>query len=238
MNSYELIQVLNNTKRNVFTPQDIANYTKDSLASVYVKVNRMVEKGLLHHVIKGKLALASDPLLTATQLFYPSYFSLTTALYLHHCFSQTINELYVLTSRKVPTNIIIEAIKVHFIIISPTLMYGYHREAMGNSYILIADIEKAIIDNLYLPKYSNWSDLQIALSQEFDQDLLELYAERTYSEIVIRRTGFLLETIGRATRLKPHTNTIYKLNPHRKEKGIFNKTWRLYINDLLENDSQ
>ncbi len=239
MNRYELFQKLKKTKKNVFTPRELSLLAGIKTQSAYVLINRMKQNQHIYSVHKGKFALSDDPLLIATQLHQPSYFSFNTALFLHNRFSQIIHDYYVITSKKVhsPTRIL-DQYDVYFIKIKPTILFGYRKIPYRNSYYLLADLEKAVLDALYLPSYCHMNDLLSALQEGFDLSLLERYALQMKSEAVISRLGVLLDTLEISTSLRRRSNTIYKLVPDNYSKGIFNHKWKIYVNEELGVDNQ
>ncbi|WP_457557965.1 type IV toxin-antitoxin system AbiEi family antitoxin domain-containing protein [Candidatus Harpocratesius sp.] len=239
MNRYELFQKLEKTKKNVFTPRELSHLAGIKPRSAYVLINRMKQKQQIYSVYKGKFALIDDPLLIATQLYQPSYFSLTTALFLHNRFDQIINDYYVITSKKIhsPTRIL-NQYNVYFLKIKPTLIFGYRKIFYRNSFYLVADLEKAVLDALYLPSYIHINDLLSALQKGFNLELIERYALQMKSEAVISRLGVLLDYLEIPTSLKRKSTTVYKLVPDNSYKGVFNHKWRIYVNKELGVDNQ
>ncbi|MHA1745023.1 MAG: type IV toxin-antitoxin system AbiEi family antitoxin domain-containing protein [Promethearchaeota archaeon] len=199
----------------------------------------MKQKQHIYSVHKGKFALSNDPLLAATQLYQPSYFSLNTALFLHNRFSQIVQAYYVVTSKKVHSPVrMFERQDVYFLKLKPALLFGYRKISYHNSFYMLADLEKAVLDALYLPGYCHMNDLLVALREGFDLSLLERYALQMKSEAVISRLGVLLENLGISTSLERHTTTVYKLVPDNLSKGVFNARWRIYVNEELGVDNQ
>jgi len=239
LNRYDLFQKLEKTKKNVFTPRELSNLAGIKTQSAYVLINRMKQKQHIYSVYKGKFALSDDPLLIATQLHQPSYFSLNTALFLHNRFSQIIQDYFVITSKKVhsPARILNQH-DIYFIRIKPALLFGYRKISHRNSYYLLADLEKAVLDSLYLPSYCHMNDLLSVLQGGFDLPLLERYALQMKSEAVISRLGVLLDTLEIPTSLKRRSSTVYKLVPDNNSKGVYNPKWKIYINEELGVDYQ
>jgi predicted transcriptional regulator of viral defense system len=115
------------------------------------------------------------------------------------------------------------------------MIFGYKKERKENSYVVVANVEKAIIDCLYLPRYCRLADI-IDILEEGDVDIRRLieYARMSESEAVERRLGYLLDLIGMKHDIRPKSKTSYKLNPSIKEKGEFDNKWRIYVNEAIK----
>ena len=233
MDQHQILANLRATGLYVFSVGDLARVAgvKRDAASVYV--HRMKSTGLVHAVERGKFAIDGDPFVVSTQLVVPSYVSFTTALYLHGRMEQVIDKIMVVTSRS-KSGIRFMDMDIRFVKFDPKRVYGYRRVEKGESHVMLADLEKAVIDCLYLPRYASVSLVHEALKDGFEQDLLEEYTQKMGIEAVIRRCGFLLEHLGMKTKLEPNTKTPYKLNPTISKKGDYNSRWKIYINEELK----
>ena len=231
MNLYQIVEALKNTRRCVFTPDDLCRLTGLTKGDVYVYINRMLRRGLLFRVEKGKVAICKDPFIISSQLVFPAYISFITALYLHGKIQQTINNIFVATSRKRKPLIIFD-VEVSFATLKPNLMFGYRKVKKGESYsyISLATPEKAVVDTLYLPRYTRIAYIP-PLLKDVDVERLTQYATMMGSEAVIRRLGYLLDLAGIEHALKLGTKTVYKLNPSINARGKVNRKWLLYINE-------
>jgi predicted transcriptional regulator of viral defense system len=229
MNLYQIAEALKHTRRCVFTPDDLCRITGLTKGDVYVYINRMLKRGLIFRVERGKVAICKDPFIISSQLVFPAYISFITALYLHGKIQQTINNIFVATSRKRKPQAIF-GVEVSFATLKPDLMFGYQKEKKGESYISLATSEKAVIDILYLPRYTRIACIP-PLLRDVDVEKLIQYTMMTGSEAVTRRLGYLLDLTGIEHDLKLSTKTIYKLNPSINAKGKLNRKWLLYINE-------
>jgi len=233
MKLHYLLDSMKNTGLCVFTVSDLARLSglKNDAASVYI--HRMKSMDMIYPVERGKFAISSDPFVVSTQLVVPSYISLITAFYLHGRSQQVIDDLLVVSPR--PKNdLTFMDTKIRFVRFQPYRMFGYRRVEKGESYLMLADLEKAAIDSLYLPRYVPVSQVKEALADGFDKDVLEEYAKMMKCEAVVRRTGFLLESLGEKTSLFPSSRTVYKLNPTVGRKGKYNGRWKMYVNEVLQ----
>ncbi len=233
MHLHELAERLRSSSLYVFTTRDLAKIASVSHSSAAVYVHRMKESGLAFPIEKGKFSVSEDPFVVATQLAYPSYMSFSSALYMHGRLDQVVNSLIVVTSRG-RAKAQFMGMTIEFVKLSPERVFGYRKVEKGDSYVFLADLEKAVVDSLYMPRRCPVSQALAALEDAFDQNLLEEYAKRMGSEAVVRRTGYVLEKLGRKTQLVPTTKTPYKLNPSIRASGKWMAKWGLYVNEVVE----
>jgi len=229
-----LVQILSKLEKGglaVFTVNDLKKITGLKKEVVYVYLNRMLNKNFINKVERGKFALYKDPFMVSTQLVYPSYISFLPAFYLHGKTTQTINEIIAVTSKR-RKNIEIFDMKIKFVRLAPRLMFGFRLVEKGNSYIFLADLEKTIIDSLYLPRYCPLSETFEAIRDANLEKLLD-YASRFGIEAINRRLGYMLELLEIKSNLKVKGKTVYKLDPTIKSHGKFNSKWKLYVNEVL-----
>jgi predicted transcriptional regulator of viral defense system len=229
---YTITGELAKMERAVFTVIDIARVGNVSKKSASVYINRMLKKKLLFRIEKNKVSITDDHFIVASQIILPAYLSLTTALYLLNAIQQVVDKVYVITTRQKKSKEVF-GVKTHFIKVDSNLMFGYSKVRKGNSFIMLADIEKTILDCLYFQRYCSLQYLCEALKKA-DIVKLESYVKRFKKESVTRRLGYLLDLVGIKHNLKRKTNTPHKLNPLKRDKGKFNKKWYLYINEEIK----
>lgn len=234
MKSYEIVETLRKSRKAVFAPKDIAKITQLKGSEVYVLISRLYKKGMIFKPMKGFISLSQDPFIVSSQLYPPSYISFITALYLHGKIQQVINRIFIVSPGK-RKQIAVFGMDVQFVTLKRALMFGYKKVRKENSYVVLADVEKAIIDCLYLPRYCRLVDVFDILKEGADMDMGRLieYARMSKSEAVERRLGYLLDLSGMKDDLRPKNKTLYKLNPSIKAKGEFDNKWRLYVNEVI-----
>lgn len=232
MSLYSIAETLKKTERCVFTLKDIAMVggLKDSVARVYI--SRMLKKGLLKRIERGKYTSGEDAFATASQLVFPSYISFLPALYMHGLTEQMVSRITVASPRR-KMNLSVFGTPVVFVRMKPSMMFGFRRIKKGSTFVVLADPEKAAIDILYKPAFGPISYLAGVL-EKLDSKKLEDYAIRSGSEAVVRRAGFLMDKTGMQHSLQPSSGNAYSLNPSIKRKGEFDKKWRLYVNEVIE----
>ena len=235
MKSYEVVETLRKSRKAVFTPKDIAKITGLNGSKVYVLISRLYKRGMIFKPMKGFISLSQDPFIISSQLYPPSYISFITALYLHGKIQQVIDRIFIVTPKKRKQIAAIFEMDVHFVTLKRAMMFGYKKVRKESSYVVLADVEKAIIDCLYLPRYCRIAVVFDILKEGADMDVGRLieYAKMSKSEAVERRLGYLLDLVGIKHDLRPKNKSTYKLNPRIKAKGEFDNKWRIYVNEVL-----
>ena len=216
----------------VFTIRDLARLLNTTERSASVYAHRLKKGGMVYPVQKGIFSVSDDAFVVAAQISIPSYLSFTTSFYLHGRLDQVINSLYVVCTRK-KNDVEFMGTPIEFVRFPPARLFGYSKIRKGESYTVVADLEKAAVDSLYRSGYASFSTVAEALSGGFDVELLERYAIMMKSEAVVRRAGYLIESLGEETALKPSTGTSYRLNPQSGAKGEYNPKWKMYINEVI-----
>jgi len=100
--------------------------------------------------MKGTISFVDDPFVIATQIVEPSYVSLNSAMLFHGLIQQVPKAIECVTSRNTLKHRNIGAV---YHKISEGLFFGYKRYSKANSYVFVAEPEKAVIDGIYLNLY-------------------------------------------------------------------------------------
>lgn len=177
MNLYEIKKRLENTNLPVFTTRDIARFANLEYKQAIVYISRMVEKDILKHISKGVYALDDDPFAVASFLFPNSYISFNSALYIHKVINQVPFEVQVVTP--VRTNRKLQGIS--FVCFPKEKIFGFGKIRYKNTWIYVADLEKAIVDIVYKNKH-----IDLDLIEKADSKKLQEYA-RKMGDSVVRR---------------------------------------------------
>ena len=229
MSLYSIASELSKKEQAVFTSNEVSRIGSISKASTSVYINRLLKKKLLFRVEKNKVSTTDDPFIVASQITAPAYLSLTTALYLHNAIQQIVDTLFVMTPRQKKSQEIF-GMKTTFVKVSPLRMFGYSKVRKGNSFVMVADIERAILDCLSFQRYCSLQYLCDAFRMASIKKL-ETYTLTLKTESVTRRVGYMLDILSIPHHLKRGTNVIHKLNSRKNKKGLFNKKWYLYVNE-------
>lgn len=239
MKTIEIIKVLESMNKKIFTINDISKIIKKSKKYTSLFVYRLKKKGLILEIEKKKYILKNTSNYTVfSNIIYPSYISFLTALGYYNLTSQIPKKIYIV-SLKSKKEIRFENYSIKFIKFRPKIFFGYKREKTSDGLIFIAEIEKAIIDSLFLPKYCSIDETYKALSESIgiiDLEKLIEYSLKMESGVVIKRLGFLLEKNGIDifNKVNKIINNKYDPLDTISKKGIKNKKWKLIINRNLE----
>jgi predicted transcriptional regulator of viral defense system len=173
---YRIRDLALKSKRAVFSIQQLANLIGKSKAVASVYSYRLVKKGLAKRLLSGKISFSDDEYVIASQLIEPSYISLYSALLFHNVISQVPRDIECVTTRN---SIRYASFGIVYHKIPPSLFYGYIKYGKGNSYIFVAEPEKALIDSVYLN----------AISQNQARELLNKMNRKRLEDFVKRYNG-------------------------------------------------
>lgn len=136
----------------VFSLQDIR---KSMPGFSYRQLDRWEKKGYLRKIKRGFYMLADLELserflfFTANKIYSPSYISLEKALKFYGLIPDEIFQITSVSSKKT-TSFETAVGNFSYRRIKPSLFWGYKMLKFGEHKILMADMEKAILDYLYL----------------------------------------------------------------------------------------
>jgi predicted transcriptional regulator of viral defense system len=185
---------------------------------------------------KNKYALkGTNPFLIASNIVFPSYISFITAYSYYNLTTQLPRTFFVVTlKQKKPISF--NSNLIRFVKFKKFRFFGFKREILEGKFVFVAEIEKAILDSLYLPKYCPISETFFALrNANLNLEKLFKYAKRMNSLAVIKRLGYLLEIVGiDASEIKTSFKNYTLLNPNLPKKGNLNEKWKLIINEVVE----
>lgn len=208
----------------IFTEKDILKITKTTKKYARTLLSRLVKKGYVYRIERGKYSLYDDPLVFSSHLAKSSYLSLWTALRYHNLTQQQPQNVFVMV--KFPKRkITLSNTTINFI--ATKHFWGYKTERYRDFDIFVAEPEKNIIDCLLARLPLEYVIEAIELNQ--NPKKIAEYAKKTKNISLIKRLGYLLEK---------HKNSSYGLKPldynyillnSAKRKGKKNKKWRLII---------
>jgi predicted transcriptional regulator of viral defense system len=213
----------------VFRIGDVVRLTGLGRESVKVMLHRYARAGWIWRVTRGVYSVTENTRVVATSITHPSYLSFSTAYHLHGVIEQIPHTLTVATSKgRKPVDTDIGS--VTFVQVRPSLMFGFRKERYPDGDATIAELEKAVVDSVYLPRHASFEDT-IEAVRACDVERLEAYAERSGVEVVRRRVGLLVDRIHGDSTIEPEGRTVYTLNPSRRTRGTFDAAWRMYVNE-------
>jgi predicted transcriptional regulator of viral defense system len=174
----------------------------------------------------------------AMALVTPCAISHWTAMHYHHLTQQIPNTVFALTPtgtsipRSIPTR------QYHYIHIKPEFYFGFEKVWVGQSRILITDLERTLLDGLMAPQYCG--DFQEVLHAfQMAKARMSLQKLINYALLldvaVEKRLGWILERLGYEdtdlTRLLATPIKGYrKLDPSHGSEGPYNRKWMIREN--------
>jgi predicted transcriptional regulator of viral defense system len=135
----------------LFSPQDLRHLLGASETSVRFLLTRATKRGDVLKLRRELYTLPDQPasdLEIANRLYYPSYVSFEYALAYYHLIPESVYEVTSATPRT----------SRHFEVLGKGFTYrrirraaftGYRPERVGGHVVLIAELEKALVDSLY-----------------------------------------------------------------------------------------
>ncbi len=235
MKSIEFIKRLEISRNVVFSFSDLVRILGKNKEYSKIFIHRLIGKGLLR-LERNKYALQGmNPFLIASNLIFPSYLSFISAYSYYNVITQLPRVFYVVSlKQKKPVKYGINLI--HFIKFDKSKFFGFKRELFENKFIFIAELEKAIIDSLYLPRYCPISETYFVLQNtKLNIEKLISFSKRFGSLALSARLGYLLELIGiNVLKELDLPKNYVLLNPSLGKNGKKNKKWKLIINEVIE----
>ena len=166
----------------------------------------------IERIEKGKYALipmeagpganyGTHPFILARKMVAPYYIGFASALNYHGITEQVGRTVYVASTRqKKPIDF--HATRYSFVNIGKPRFFGYKEEWIGKVKFNISDVEKTVIDCLYLPEYGlGLSETVKAFKAKPDIGKMRDYALRMKSGSLVKRLGFLLDSLGADERM-------------------------------------
>lgn len=224
--AYEEIE---KSKLIVFRVNDLCLLLKINKVKAYNLIKALKRKNIIKNIGKRKFALSEkNEFEIASELNFPSYISFWSALNYYGFSDNTPRKIFIATTKYSRD---INSFK--YVTLSKRKFFGY----ISIGKITIAEKEKAIIDSLLFPKYSGGikeikKSLKNALN-EIDLKKIISYALKVKSRVIVRRLGYLLDSLG-IKDLKELEKNIGKgfelLDSTLEKKNNLNKKWILDIN--------
>lgn len=208
-----LLTTLSSQGQNIFTTQDAASVLGCSSAAVRKRLHRLVKKGWLRRLEKGKyliLPLSAGPageympdeFVIAAHLIEPYYISYWSALRYYGYSEQAAPVVYVVTTRR-KRLLTVEGITYRFVTVRPHKFFGSRRVWSGAEAILMAEREKALVDSLdRLDLCGGVIEAAKAIwrgRDEMNWEKVVAYGRRMGNRTILKRLGFLLETLALGT---------------------------------------
>ena len=231
-------------KKKIFTMKDAKKLTSAKKDVLKVVLSRLEKKGWIERIEPGKyivIPLGAEngkytlhEFVIADLLVNPCIISYWSALNYYGFTEQIPATVFIQTSaRKKHQEITVFDIKYKIIRTKKEKIFGTKKEWFEDTQVIITDKEKTIIDCLDKPRYCG-GIIEVAKAlktKNYDIKKLLSYAQKIKNTGVIRRLGYLSETLQIPIRIpKINSRNYLSLDPRIKKKGKTNSKWRLYIN--------
>ena len=175
MKTIDVLRLLQRFNKRIYNFSDLKKLLNaKSDDSLYVKISRLVERGLLKRIKKGVYYLEGrepDSFEIANVLYEPSYLSLETALNYYGILVQTPYIIFSITTKRAK-RVIFNNIEYHYLQINRKYFKGYTKEKN----FLIATPEKALVDTLYFMALGKTKvDIDELNLETIDKNILKSY---------------------------------------------------------------
>ena len=218
-------------------------------------LERLQRKGWIRRIKRGvyvliPLSSGEEPnpqiheFLLAMELVTPATIAYWTALNHHGMTEQIPRTVFVATNHPVrhPPKAVF-GIPFKIVALRPARFFGIINEWIDDRPFKITDKEKTIIDGLDLPRYMGGvGEIAKALATHWrglDETRLLHYAAKIGNSAVVKRLGFLMESLGLGDpevlrREIPLSSGFSPLDPSLPKRGRYNRHWRLLINSEVD----
>ncbi len=224
--SNRVLTYFNQLDQNCFTYTDATKALPQSSDSALKELlSDMVKRGLLMRLKKGLyyiIPFEKDP-----QSFMPDwhliagylvkgadhYIGYYSALQIHNLITQPSLKEQIVVAKQIRPSIKIKDVGFQFIYHNEKHFFGAKKIWVDSfNKVLCSDLEKTFIDCLFKPDYAG-GIVEIARAIYTSKDKIKFnklleYAERFKSQAVIKRLGFLLETLEIETDIIPKLNKL------------------------------
>ena len=241
-----------------FSASTLATLLDVSRVQVYEILRRLKREGLVRRVEAGKYLLLgyqpervlANPYFIATRLCHPAYLSYWSALHFYGLTEQVPRTVFVATTRQ-HRRLNFDSTTFVFVHLAPHKFFGYQRESIGDLPVLVAEVEKALVDSLDQLRYagglSEVAKALYAARERMDIERLVEYANRMRNRSLCSRLGYLLEQFGQPIEGLDVSQSPVLLDPSKsmprkgrrtstrgKAQRRYDSRWRVWINVSAE----
>lgn len=188
MRETEFLKILRSTPKDFYTVADLEKVTGLDRKSLYVSLNRWVNRGVLERAARNIYLVANEPVkldAIAGQVYFPSYLSFESALSRFGILNLVPYSLSFATTRKTKSLTLLERTVVYRHL-NQSLFFGFNLE----DGLYVAEPEKALLDLVYFSSFGKGS----LPTEELDLKSLSKKTLNLYSRQFPPRVA---ETVGR-----------------------------------------
>lgn len=233
MQLLEFYQKMEESSLPIFSIKDISRIINKPVNYTKVYISRAKKKGIIQSVGRGKYCKSGTPVeVVASNIVFPSYISCLSALNFYGLTSQIPVEIQVITLKQ-KSSLFFQNNSIKFIHFQKKRFFGYTHQ----DNVFIADIEKTLVDGLYLSNSISLEEIIFAIqSTELNVNKIIEYAIAMDSNVLLKRIGYILEKLGFTegrSLSKLINNKMDPLNPALSLHGSKETNWNLLINEEL-----
>jgi len=236
-----IMRQLHNNDLYYFSASTLAALLEVPAAKAYDILRHLKAEDLVRPVEAGKYLLLgyqpervlSNSHFIATRLVHPAYVSFWSALHFHSLTEQVPRTIFVATTRK-HRRLDFDGAAFVFVHLAPHKFFGYQREMIADLPVLVADVEKALVDSLDQLRYAGGL-FEVAKAihnarAQLDLQRLVDYANRMCNRSLGSRLGYLLNQFGQPVEGLSLSQSHVLLDPESKPQGSYDQRWRVRIN--------
>ncbi|MFH1246977.1 MAG: type IV toxin-antitoxin system AbiEi family antitoxin [Candidatus Micrarchaeota archaeon] len=245
-----LLSLLSEAREEVFTVEDAEKVSGFKGAKLRKLLHDLAKNRWVERIERGKYIVlpleagpkaeyGTHPYIIARKLASPYYVGFTSALNYYGITEQISKTAYVATVKpKKPLEFHSE--KYYFVCLDKKRFFGTREEWIGNLKFNISNVEKTIIDCLYLLEYSGGLvEVIKAFKMELNYSLLLEYAVKMDDLALVKRLGYLLDVLKVKSSitdklLKRVSGGFCLLDPSGPRNGVKNMKWRVIENIRVE----
>ena len=203
-------------------------------------LHRLKKEGLILQVEKNKYTVYKDPLIVASNMVWPCYASLWSALRFYNLTEQLPEKIFIITTRaRKNRNVKFMDNEFIFIKVRQKHFFGYRKEAYNNFFIFVAEPEKAVIDSVLLKKISISEIFDVIKEHKNELDINKIvkYIIKIKNKAVLKRFGYIFDKLNIKIDydIKKFIDNKYVILDYAGEKrGEKNKKWMVIENVILK----
>lgn len=189
MKREDFLEKINYFQLEVFSIHDAARIFGKS--ERYVS-NRLSTIKQIKRIMKGMYYVEGTSVSTiASSIISPSYVSLISAFYIRGSTTQIPIEMQVISPIQ-HRSLLIDQTRIIFIKLSRGRIFGFERTDVG----MVATLEKAIVDSLYLNTFIGETEEALQNNSGLNINRLLEYGKLMHSGATVNRLGHVLEKFG------------------------------------------
>jgi predicted transcriptional regulator of viral defense system len=246
-----VLSALSEKGKTIFKIEDAVSELECSYKYAKVLVNNLTKKKWVIVLRRGVYLIVplsagvrsqytEHEFVIASHLVSPYYIAYWSALNFYGLTEQTPFTVFVATTRRVKNREVLN-VKYKFITVSKRKFFGFEPAAVSTYKINVSDREKTLADALDHPQYCGGIP-EVAKSllnakEDVSMEKVVSYAERMGNSAVVKRLGFLLETLSIDVDSQTLSRMRERISPGmsaldftRPRKGVYNTRWNLLLN--------